>query len=143
MRIKIRSILDNDKPVSLINLKPIQKIEAGLIAMWHNTEMYKVELNKKVEESNINQIQQDEKLKNVILAMIYRELIQNKTLSSENTSCESIIISVDARHSQSLKRVLKHKDFLAYNVSIVDEDADIRKAFKSMPILLKVSKKTV
>lgn len=121
----------------------MMKIYAGFATMWYNSEMYKNRLNRQLEEDNIKMMQQDERVKGIILTQIHRELIKNETMSTKGKVCNSVVLSVDAKYRNSLKRVLNHKDFLPYNTEIVKETEDIRKAFKDMPILLKVSKKVI
>lgn len=143
MRVKIRNELDVTAPVNLRKLKPLTKIQAGFITMWHNTEWYRTGLNKKIEEENLRRMQQDEMLKDLILSQIYRELIKDTTMKEHGKVCQSVILSIDAKYRFSLKRILTHKDFLPYNIEMVPENADLRKAFKDMPYLIKVSKKVV
>jgi hypothetical protein len=88
-------------------------------------------------------MQRDEKLKDLLLAQIYKELIRNTSMSGKDEVCKSVVISVDASYKYSLKRVLKHKDFLPYSIELVPENTDVRKAFKDMPFLIRVSKKVV
>ena len=37
MRVKVRRILDVDKPVNLRKLAPNEKIKAGFLVQWHQT----------------------------------------------------------------------------------------------------------
>jgi hypothetical protein len=143
MRVKIRRELDVEASVNLRKLKPLGKIQAGFLTMWHNTDFYKTGLNRRLEEDNIRLMQRDEKLKDLLLAQIYKELIRNTSMSGKDEVCKSVVISVDASYKYSLKRVLKHKDFLPYSIELVPENTDVRKAFKDMPFLIRVSKKVV
>ena len=143
MRIKIRNSLNVDSQVNLRKLSPLMKIQAGLTVMWHNTEMYKRELRKKTEASTILRMQQDQRLKEMLLSQIYKELDSNTTLKENGKICESIIVSVDASMKKSLDRVITHSDFLSYEFEMIEENPDIRIAFKDMPYLVRVRKKSV
>ena len=150
MRVKVRSILDVDKPINLRRLSPKDKIVAGIMTQIKSTNIYKRNRQRKLEAVYLEQLKQDEDLKNYLLALIYRELIQNNTLSTKDKVCESIIIEVSQRYQDSLERLFPNlfgkqgepnKDFLSYDITKIEENTDIRRAFKEMPIRLKCSKK--
>lgn len=150
MRAKIRRVLDTSKPINLRLLSPIDKIKAGFITQWQTTDFYKRNKLKKEDAEYQALVQKDDNLKNFILALLYKELSQNHLLSEKGKICDSMIISIDQRYEDSLQRLFPdiflgsgepNKDFLSYEISKVPENADIRKAFKEMPILLKCAKK--
>lgn len=150
MRVHVRSVLDTDKNINLRRLSAKDKILAGIITQWKNTTVYKNNSQRKKEAEYLKQLKQDEDLKNILLAIMYRELVQNKTLDSKGKICESIIIEVNHQYEASLGRLFPNlfgnpgetnKDFLSYDVLRVEENADLRVAFKDMPIRLLCSKK--
>jgi hypothetical protein len=143
MRVKIRNRLNVDKPVNLKRLDPYMKVYAGIMAKYHSSEFYRKKLNKKLEESAIRQMQNDDTLKNAILAQIYRELELNKTLQSDEKLCSGVTISVDPVQKNALDRILRHRDFLPYGIERIPENADIRLAFYDMPYMIRVRKRTV
>lgn len=143
MRVKIRDVLDLEQPINVKRLSPIMKIYAGIMVRWRESASYKRKLNKSLEAEAIARMKKDEQLKQMLLAQIHRELNNNTILREEGKVCKSIIISVAASHNSSLTRVLKHKDFLPYEIRRVPETEDFRKAFKDMPYLIEVSKKFV
>lgn len=150
MRVKVRSVLDTDKPINLRRLSAKDKIIAGIITQWKSTNIYKNNKQRKKEAEYLNQLKRDEDLKNFLLAIMYRELIQNKTLGKKDKVCESIVIEVNHQYESSLHRLFPNlfnkgdepnKDFLSYEVTRVEENSDIRRAFKDMPIRLLCSKR--
>jgi len=143
MRVQIRNALDLSAPVNLRRLSPAMKVYAGIVAMYRNTEFYKRGLHKKLEASVVKGMQEDEMLKEALLAMIFKELDSNSSLEKEGKVCRSMVISVDASKKKSLDRVIGHNDFLPYQIQYVQENRDIRLAFKNMPFLIRVSKKIV
>lgn len=143
MRVKVREELDVTAPINLRRLSPVMKIYAGFLTMWYNTSFYKTGLHKRQEDENIRMMQRDENLKDLLLAQIYNELINNRTLNERGEECSVVYLSVDSKYRKSLERVIHHKDFLPYDVEIVQENSDLRLAFHDMPYLLKVSKKIV
>ena len=143
MRVKIRNRLNVDKPVNLKRLDPYMKVYAGIMAKYHSSEFYRKKLNKKLEESAIRQMQNDDTLKNAILAKIYRELELNKTLQNDEKLCSGVTISVDPAQKNALDRILRHRDFLPYEIERIPENADIRLAFYDMPYMIRVRKRTV
>lgn len=143
MKTFIRYELSTDHAINLRRLSPAMKIYAGVITKVHETKFYKSYLQKHLEKEHMEQMKRDEKLKDFLLALLYRELTANNTLSKKGLTCSSIIVSIDSEYQESLDRVLKHKDFILYDISRVEEEGDIRAAFSNMPILLSVSKKAI
>lgn len=150
MRVKIRRELDTDKPINLKKLSPIDKIKAGIITQWKTTDFYRRNRQRKEEAFYVEKMRKDENVKSYLLALIYKELSRNSTLADKNKVCESIIIEVNQQNEDSLKRLFPnlfdgtgepHKDFLPFEITRVAENADIRRAFSNMPILLRCSKK--
>ena len=79
-------------------------------------------------------------------------LNQNRTLGKKELVCNEVIITVDAKFLPSLRRLLPnlfssegepHKDFLPFTIERVQENADIRRAFSDMPILLRATAKRI
>lgn len=143
MRVKVRDVLDVSKPINVKRLSPIMKVYAGIVTKWRESASYKRKLDKSLEAEAILRMQRDEQLKQRLLAQIHRELNTNTNLKGEGKVCKSIVISVEASHNKSLTRVLEHKDFLPYVIKRIPENEDIRKAFRTMPYLIEVSKKLV
>ncbi len=141
MRYLIRRELDLDQPINLRRLSPAMKIYAGLASKWRETSFYKTKLNKRLEADYAARVKRDEKLKEALMVVIYKELDNNSLLSSRGEESQELIICVKSNFIHSLDRILTHKDFLPYVITKVEEDPDIRKAFPEMPILIKVSKK--
>lgn len=141
MKAKLRQELDMSKPVNLHKLSPMLKIYAGFVAKWHESKAYQSNLNKNLEATYMAKIKKEEKLKEVILAMAYKELMNNTSLESKDAVCEELLISVDQSYEDALKTVITTKDFLPYDVTFVQENSDVRRAFEDMPILIVIRKK--
>lgn len=142
MKILMRKELDVDKPVNLRLLSPMMKVYAGFALSWHQSNWYQRHEHLRQEKEHAEQMQRDNSLKDGILLCLYRELLNNTTLKGKDV-CNAMIISVDSKYRESLKRILGHKDFIAYDITEIDEDTNLRTAFPNMPILLKFSKKTI
>lgn len=143
MRVKVRDELDLNSKINLRRLSPVMKIYAGVVTKWRSTDFYKKNLNRHREAAAVARMQQDEQLKQLILAQIYKELNANEELQKVGKMCSGVTIQIGANYKKSLDRVLQHKDFLPYNIVHVPENEDIRKAFPNMPYLIKVTKKVV
>lgn len=150
MRVKIREKLDTTQPVNLRALKPADKVKAGFIVQWQSTNFYRKHKLRKDEAAYIEQLRKDENLKEILLARLYGELNRNSTLQKKDRVCESMILTINQQYEDSLRRLLpevfglegqNHKDFLPFSIQRVSENADIRRAFSEMPILLNCSKK--
>ena len=152
MRVLVRSELDLNKPVNLKKLSPFEKVRAGIISQIMQNSFYINYKRRKDEEAYVQILKEDEMVKSVLLAELYAELSQNRTLSDKGLKCSSVILTVDASSEPSLKRLFPnlfglegtpHKDFISFNIERVQENADIRRAFKDMPILLKATEKKI
>lgn len=152
MRVKVRRILDVDKSVNLRKLAPNEKIKAGFLVQWHQTKTYQRFKQRADEELYRKQVKADEALKSLLLANLYGELSKNSTMSEKGKECDEIVLTVNYKFIDSLHRLFPNlfgedgevnKDFLAFNIELVDECEDIRRAFPDMPVLLRCSKLTV
>lgn len=152
MRVRVRSTIDLDKPINLKRLGPVDKIYAGIISQWRSHKFYKSSKRKKEEAAYVEQTKRDETVKSYILAYLYGELSQNNTLKTLGRTTQSIVIEVNQKYEDSLKRLLPNlydptkepgKDFVAFDVERVEENSDIRRAFPDMPILLRATKKVL
>ena len=124
IRVKVRSIVDTDKQVNLNELKPVDKVIAGFVSQWHQTKFYKNMVKRESEQEFARITKMDEQLSETILAFTHAELNKNASL---------------AKHD----RVMQRKDFISYNLELIEENSDMRKAFNNMPIPLKITKKVV
>lgn len=143
IRVKVRSIVDTDKPVNLKELKPVDKVVAGFISQWHQTSFYKKIKRKESEEEYAKLSKMDESLKETILTYVYAELNRNTSLSRYDTKCVELVLAINAKYKDSLGRIMHHKDFLPFNLELIEENGDMRRAFNNMAILLKITKKVV
>lgn len=141
MRIKIRKELDLDNPINLRELTPFQKIYVGIMTKWRNSDYYRTKVNKQLEEEYAKEVQRDEQLKELILVQIYKELMNNNTLGERGDICKTITLAINYKSKSSLERIISAKDFLQYNMEIVPENPDVRRAYYDMPVLLRISKK--
>lgn len=143
MRVYVRDELCTNKPTNLKRLSPKMKILVGILTKWKETSFYKKAEQKRADAIYSVQLQRDEKLKDSLLALIYRELNTNTTLAGKDDVCVSIVFGVSSKYKDSLERILKHKDFLPYNAELIKENQDMRKAFSNIPILVRFSKKAL
>ena len=143
MKVFIRQELCVDKPINLRRLPPLKKISAALLVKYRESNWYQKAEFRRREQQYAIQSQRDESLKEIILAYIFKELYQNTKLSSKGDVCEELTLKIDIRYRDSLDRVLKHKDFILYDIREISEDADARVAFPKMPILISIRKKVI
>ena len=142
MQYFVRKELDVSEPINLRKLSPSMKIYAGVLSSWHNTRYYKKKYAKRKEIEEQVRIQKDERLKDYLLAMIYKEL-DNQTISKRlqtGEECLEVIIQVNSVSIYSLNRVLKSKEFLPYKIERIQEEKDFRIDFPDMPVLIRVQK---
>lgn len=143
MQYFVRRELDMSSPVNLRKLSPLMKIYAGVISKWKETKYYKTQFNKRKEAAYAVQVKHDECLKDALLALIYKELDDNTSLGTKSEECISVVLQINSRYIHSIDRVLRGKEFLPYCVERVKEEPDFRLAYPEMPILLKVTKRSL
>ena len=152
MRVRVRSTIDLDKPINLKRLAPVDKVKAGIITQIRETKLYKSSKRREEEQAYIEQVKKDETVKSYILAYLYGELSQNNSLKDTGQTAHTIILEISQVYEDNLKRLLPNlydsskspgKDFLAFDIKRVEENADLRKAFPGMPILLSATKKVL
>lgn len=143
MQYFVRKELDMGSPINLRKLSPLMKIYAGIISKWRETKYYKTQFNKRKEAAYAMQVKHDECLKDALLALIYKELDDNTSLSAKSEECVSVVLQINSRYIHSIDRVLKGKEFLPYYVERVEEEPDFRLAYPEMPILLKINKRSL
>lgn len=143
MQYFVRKELDMGSPINLRKLSPLMKIYAGIISKWRETKYYKTQFNKRKEAAYAMQVKHDECLKDALLALIYKELDDNTSLSAKSEECVSVVLQINSRYIHSIDRVLKGKEFLSYYVERVEEEPDFRLAYPEMPILLKINKRSL
>ena len=143
MKTLVRKELDVNAPINIRRLSPMMKVYAGIITKWHTTKIYNTNLTKRLEAAHILQTQKDDRLKEVLLALFYRELTDNVTLGEKEKHCKKIVVAIQDNYQDSLTRILTHKDFLPYDIVRIRETSDIRLSFEKMPILLSVNKKVL
>lgn len=152
MRVLVRQELDLTKQVNLKRLSPFAKVKAGIMAQVMQNSFYINFKRQRDEESYMKILKEDEMLKSLLLAELYAELDQNRTLQEKGLNCSEIIITVDAKYEPSLRRLFPnlfgvekepHKDFMSFIIERVPENPDIRRAFKDMPILLRATAKRI
>ena len=123
--------------------KPVDKVIAGFVSQWHQTKFYKNMVKRESEQEFARITKMDEQLSETILAFTHAELNKNASLAKHDTKCVEIVLAIDAKYKESLGRVMQRKDFISYNLELIEENSDMRKAFNNMPIPLKITKKVV
>lgn len=143
MQYFVRKELDVNESVNLRRLSPFMKIYAGLVTQWHQSKFYKSAYDRRRDAEHAKQVQQDNLLKDAMLVKIYQELDTNETLAKRGEECVEMLLCVKSKFIYSLNRILSSKEFLPYNIERVEEDYDLRIAFPDMPIMLRISKRSL
>lgn len=141
IRVKIRTDIDVTKPVNLKKLSPIDKVKVGFITQWRQTKFYQKWKQREEETKLSEQSAKDNYVKESILSYLYSELVQNRELSKKNQKCKEVVLEIPYEYYENVCRVLKHKDFNSYDISLVEENKDLRRAFSDMPFLIKAKSK--
>lgn len=143
MKVFIRQELCVENPINLRKLAPLKKIYAAVLVKYRESKWYTKAENRRLEQQYAIQAQKDERLKELILAYVFKELSQNAKLKEKGDVCEELVLKVDSKYRDSLNRILKHKDFILYDIHEIQENPDVRLAFPKMPILISIKRKMV
>lgn len=145
MRVAMRRVVDLDDSgsVDLRPLTPFQKIITSFMISLRNTTFVKNRLRKDEQAVYKEKLMREEELKSVILGRLYTELIKNNFMGEKGLSASSVILEIDRSMEQTLLSIKDHKDFMSYNINIIQPDPDMLRCFKDIPILLEASRKTV
>ena len=84
-----------------------------------------------------------DKVKEMMLSILYSELVNNTSMSKRKLQAKKIYIKIDSVFADCIDDALKHKDFISFNIVRVRENSDIRKAFPNMPLIYECSKKVL
>lgn len=143
MQYFVREELNLDAPINLKRLSPAMKLYAGFMCKWRETKMYKNSYNKRKEAEHAARVQKDEKLKESLLVIIYKELDNNESMQKHGEECVELVLCIKSNFIHSLDRILTHSEFLPYEITKVPETRDFRVAFPEMPVILRVCKKSL
>lgn len=103
---------------------------------WLSSISYLEEKEKRrMAEEQQKEIQQIEDVKAALLDSIYTNLVNQKN--------QEIILAINRSNKDYMEQVLSFSDFSPFNIEILKEDADVLASFNGLPILLKVTKKTL
>lgn len=103
---------------------------------WLSSISYLEEKEKRrMAEEQQKEIQQIEDVKAALLDSIYTNLVNQKN--------QEIILAINRSNKDYMEQVLSFSDFSPFNIEILKEDSDVLASFNGLPILLKVTKKTL
>ena len=145
MRVFMRYSVNIDKPVELHELKPLQRIITGIRYQIREVDIYKKHMEKKREQEFVAKMQREEKLKDVINAYIYNDLVKNKNPEIRKRKKVAAVLGlcIDRSFEDILDDVKNSKDFISFNIERVPENKDALLANPSLPIRLRISKKSL
>lgn len=136
-------VIDNDGMADLRQLSPVTKIWTAFRISFQNTEIFKNRRQRAIEVEYKKRCEVEDNFKSVLLKRIYAELIKNTYMGSKGLHTKDITLAVDRKMEEVLKNIIKHKDFAAYDIKILQPNEDIVKCFPETPILINVRKKLI
>lgn len=138
MKLYSHDIVDINEPVELRSLSPIQKIITSIRFQFSESRFSVKAKRKQMKELSLKQ-QRIEALKDSIMFRIYNDLLQEKN----DVKIKSIRLFVDRSFNDIIDVVLTSSDFTSFNMEVVEEDKDMLIVYPQIPIMLKISSKTV
>lgn len=141
MRVKIREVVDLDKPVDISRLSPMQRLSVALTTWYRSGELYKRKLNRKLEQEFREKVKREELVKDLLMSQIHLQLTQNEEMGKRGLVCSEATIVIDRKQEKALREVVKHKEFISYNIKILDCHPDLLRSYAEIPLLVKVTTK--
>lgn len=145
MRCRMRSEveLDEDGMADLRQLSPVEKLTTSIRISFRNTKIAKNRRQREIEEEYRRSVEEEDGLKSALLKRIYSELVKNNFLGKKGLHTKDITLAVDARMKDVLNRVITHKDFVSYDITVLQPNKDVVECFPDVPILINVRKKVI
>lgn len=153
MRTEIRREIDITKPLNLRRLSSMQKILVAIRKELSESNFAMNSRRRLQQEAHRRMIVKEDHAKETILTEIYQELVLGK--STNGIPAKEIIITVSVEYRDVIfdkknstgeivrKSIFSHSDFSQYSIMQIPENADIRKAFSTMPYLFRVRRKVL
>lgn len=139
MRVKVRTrVTTNVKDIN--TLTSTEKLSVAVRSSWEKTSFHQKALRKKQEAAKREEMLIVESLTQALLSAIQTHLLEN---TEYDEPIKEIVLGVTATYKDYLAQVLQSSSFVSYNVHVVEENPDYRRAFVRMPILVRVSKRVL
>lgn len=144
MKVKVKREINVDNPnLDIRSLPKSSRLFAGIKVSWHTTKIYQKIHQKEMEKEYKLRMAMIDKVKEMLLSVLYGELVNNTSMSKRKLNAGKIYVKVDSVFSDCIDEALSHKDFISFNIKRVNENPDIRKAFPNMPLIFECSKKVL
>lgn len=137
----MREAINVDNAVDIASLPPLQKIVVGAVKGYKSRESYKKKEERRLEAENRLRIEREEQLKEEILTDIYRDLINNVTLKEKGLVCKEVRLLIDRDREKELREVIRHKEFVSFNIRVEEVDKDLLRSFPKLKILIVITEK--
>lgn len=141
MRVKIRQVVDPSRVPDISKLDPIPSLVVAFKQWYRQSNRYARKMEKELTKENKIRIQKEELLKEELITVIVKTLDEGE--NNSDNSLDSIILSINREAEKELRSILSHKDFVAYNITILDCDRDMLRSFPTIPLRIQVRTKVL
>lgn len=143
MRVKIREVVDLDEKVDLSKLSPLERVVVGFKYWYRDTRPYKYMLHRRLEKEYSAKVEEEEKVKEVLLTFAYKQLVLNETMKELGLTCVKIEVTLERSLESTVREVIKHKEFISNNLRILECDPDVLLSFSDVPLIVEISSKAL
>jgi hypothetical protein len=143
MKVKIREVVDIESEIDLTKLSPLQKILVALRREYRDTKYYRNKMEREMEKDYRQRTAKEERLKEIILTQVHEELIRNTEMSKRGLTCAAIQFAVARHFEDTLREIVKHKEFISFDIRFIPCNKDLLRSFNKIPVLIEVRLKMV
>ncbi len=141
MRVLIGKEINIDKPVNLIDLKPIDRVLYSAVYAFHQTKYYTRRIAQTAEKEEERKRLIRENLIDDLLAMIHQQITLNNSLIGKQDTCNAILISIKPKYVPFIDEVITAKDFTAYILEHIKPDKSIDYHSHNLPHLIYIERR--
>jgi hypothetical protein len=113
----------------------------GIQYKYRETRLYRYQRDKRLEKEYRERTEREEMLKGLILEKIYQEFILNVNGAKMDSTVREADFQIPREYEETLREIIKHKEFIEYHLTIVECNRDLLLSFKNIPIKLRIKKK--
>lgn len=138
MRVAMRKAINVDKPLDTSKLSPWQEVVVGAAKGYRSRERFQQRLERQLEKEHKLRISREESLKEDVLTFVYGELVEGRTMKAKGLVARKIQLTIPRSYEKELREIVKHREFVSFEMHIEEVDPDILRSFPTVKILLTV-----
>ena len=141
MRVLVGEEINVDKPVNLMDLKPLDRILYSDVDAFHRTKYYTRRIAQTAEKEEERKRMIRENLLDDLLAVIHQQITLNSSLKDKKDTCNAVLVSIKPKYVPYIEEVISAKDFTAYYLEHIKPDKSIAYHSNKLPHLIYIERR--